>query len=124
MSSNDDRERARLQRLQEQQLRARDPGPRVKVDWKNVKPKKQEPLLASIWHAIPGRGRGLLFGFFMGIFFSIVINYAVSAVLAERAIEQLNPAIAGAICGGAAFVASMALGAYLGKITEDEDTGI
>lgn len=115
MSTNDDRERQRLRQLQERQLRDRDPGPRVKVDWKNVKPKKQEPLLKALWKTIPGRGKGLLFGFIFGTVFSIVITNNISA---------LWPGPYGWICGAAFFLTALALGTYVGKVTEDDDTGI
>lgn len=115
MSNSENRERRRLQQLQEQQLRARDPGPRVKVDWKNVKPKKQEPFLQALWNTIPGRGRGLLFGFILGTVFSIVITNNISAMW---------PGPFGWICGAAFFITALALGTYVGKVTEDADTGI
>ena len=115
MSNRQEHERERLRRLQENQLRARDPGPRVKVDWKNVKPKKQEPLLQAIWKTIPGRGKGLLFGFLFGLVASIVITNAISGMW---------PGPWGAICGAAFFLTALAVGTYVGKVTEDSDTGI
>ncbi|GAB4574326.1 MAG: hypothetical protein Kow0077_20310 [Anaerolineae bacterium] len=124
MSNASDQERERLQRLRDRQLQARDPGAPVKVKWKGGQPTRQEPLLTAIWRTLPGRGKGLLFGFLFGVVFSIVVTNAITAVVAGWELEGVPPTLIGALCGGAFFVVSMAVGMIIGKATEDEDTGI
>jgi hypothetical protein len=115
MSSQHNRERERLQRLQAAQLRARAPASRVKSGRKIVSSRSQEAPLRSIWRSIPGRGKGLLYGLAFGIVFSIVITGAIGGIA---------PAPFGAICGGVFFLVALAVGTFLGKFIEDKDTGI
>lgn len=78
MSNQDERER--LARLRERQLRQRDPGPGVKVNWKETTPKKRKPLMEELFGALPRHVKGGLIGLVIGIVLMIVVQFLVANV--------------------------------------------
>lgn len=99
-----DRERERLQRLRERQLQDRAPGPTVKVRWKKTQP-RHEPWLTLFWTALPGRARGALIGFLLGMAGSVVLGIVA-------------PEPWGMICGALVFLTAILVGMIVGKATD------
>ena len=87
--NDEERERQRLQRLRDQQIRTRDPGPsKIRhYDWSNQRPRPRRSLRRELLDAVPTRFRGLVFGLLFGIGVAILIavvapNQDVLGVLA------------------------------------------
>lgn len=104
MSSND-QERERLRKLRERQLRERDPGPRVKVEWKGDSAIKKEPLLQLIWSGLPYGARGGLIGLLIGTIALIAMSMAL-------------PQPWGSGCGALVLVGVIPMGIILGRATD------
>lgn len=100
-----DRERERLVRLREQQLRARDPGSGVKVKWKGESAIKKEPLMKEIFGVLPGKVQGAI----VGGLFGIVVSIGAGLVI---------PDPFGWVCGSVAFVVAIGVGAVVGNATD------
>ena len=102
---SNDRERERLARLREQQLRARDPGSSVKVKWKGESAIKKEPLLKEFFGVLPGKAQGAI----VGGLFGIVVSVAAGLLI---------PDPFGWVCGSMAFVAGIGMGFVVGNATD------
>jgi hypothetical protein len=100
-----DRERDRLARLREQQLRARDPGSSVKVKWKGESAVKREPLMKEVFGVLPGKVQGAIVGGLFGIVISIVAGLVI-------------PDPFGWVCGSVAFLVAIGMGAVVGNATD------
>lgn len=91
--NNEERERERLRRLQENQIKARDPGPsKIRhYDWsKHRKPVlKSEPLLVETWHMLPSRGRGAVIGLLIGLLLGVLLRLLLPPQVALLAIVPL-----------------------------------
>jgi hypothetical protein len=88
---SDHQERERIQRLRDQQIKARDPGPRIKVEWKGESDrKKQEPALKMIFGVLPAKAKGGLIGMAIGLVVSLVMGV-------------LMPEPWGSVCGAIVF---------------------
>ncbi len=106
--NNEERERERFRRIQESQIKARDPGPSkiTHYDWSKHKRKtpKSEPFLVETYHMLPGRWRSALIGVLLGLILGIILRLVLPASLA---LLSLLPLI---ICGIVGWV--------LGKVIE------
>ncbi len=106
--SNEERERERIRRIQDSQIKSRDPGSSkiLHYDWsKHKKPTpKSEPLLVETYHMLPGRWRSALVGVLIGLVLGILLRLLLPAPLALLAIVPLL------ICGVVGWV--------LGKLIE------
>lgn len=73
--NDEERERQRLQRLRDSQVRSRDPGPsKIRhYDWSNQRQRPRENPLHMIFGVIPTRVRGLAFGLLFGIVLALLI---------------------------------------------------
>ena len=101
-----DRERERLVRLREQQLRARDPGSSVKVKWKDESAfKKNGSLWKEIFGVLPGKVQGAIVGGLFGIGVSVAAGLLI-------------PDPFGWICGSMAFLAGIGMGFVVGNATD------
>ena len=78
----EERERQRLQRLRDQQIRARDPGPSKipHYDWVHQRARPRRSLRREILDAVPTRFRGLVFGLLFGIGIAILIGLFAPAL--------------------------------------------
>ncbi len=88
--NNEERERERIRRIQERQIRARDPGPSkiTHYDWsKHRKPvPKSEPFLVETYYLLPRRLRGALIGVLIGLVLGIVLRLVLPPGAAPLAI--------------------------------------
>jgi hypothetical protein len=101
-----DRERERLVRLREKQLRDRDPGASVKVKWKDESAfKKNESLWKEIFGVLPGKVQGAIVGGLFGIVISIVAGLVI-------------PDPFGWVCGSVAFLVAIGMGMVVGNATD------
>jgi hypothetical protein len=106
MSRNQDSERERLQRIRDRQIRDRDPGPRVKVEWKGDAAKtKQEPVFKLIWGALPRKAKGTVVGLFLGM-------------LGSLAMGMLMPYPWNMVCGAIFFLVAIGVGTIVGASTD------
>ena len=94
----------RIQRLRAARLKDRDPGAKIKVQWKGQSARKQEPLLKEIWSVFPGRVQGAL----VGIAFYFVAQMAL-------------PDEWKSLCGLTVILLAVVLGMIIGKVM-DKDT--
>ena len=78
----EERERQRLQRLHDQQIRSRDPGPSKiqHYDWTNPRPRKRRNPLRELVDLIPTRMRGLVFGLLFGIGVAVLVAVLAPAL--------------------------------------------
>ena len=78
----EERERQRLQRLHDQQIRTRDPGPsKIRhYDWSHQRPRPRRSLRKELVDAVPTRFRGLVFGLLFGIGIAIVVGVAAPSL--------------------------------------------
>ncbi len=91
--SNEERERERIRRIRDSQIKTRDPGPSkiTHYDWskhKTYKP-KTEPFLVETYHLLPGRWRSALFGVGIGLILGILLRLLLPAQLALLALVPL-----------------------------------
>jgi len=100
-----DRERERLARLREKQLRDRDPGSSVKVKWKGESAIKKEPLMKEVFGVLPGKVQGAIVGGVFGIVVSIVAGLVI-------------PDPFGLVCGSVAFLVAIGVGMVVGNSTD------
>ncbi len=98
-------ERERLARLRDKQLKDRDPGPTVKVNWKGKSARKQDPLLKEFFSVLPPRAKGAVIGFGMGA----VLSIASGLIL---------PTDWGVICGTFALIACPVIGTLIAGGTD------
>lgn len=87
-STKPNKEQDRLQKLREEQLRARDPGvSKIKgYDWSNhakrtkvIQKSRQKPLLLELYDVLPGRWKGALNGFLFGVVIAIILVLVLPA---------------------------------------------
>ena len=104
MSSND-QERDRLRKLQERQLRDRDPGPRAKVEWKGDAARRHTPWHKLILIALPPAVKGAL----------VAIVFGTIAVIL---MALLMPDPWGSVCGLIVFIGVIPIGIIVGRATD------
>ncbi len=104
------KEQDRLQRLREDQIRARDPGAsKIRhYDWskhsqrsKEIKKKTQKPLVVDLYQSLPGRWKGTLNGLVVALFPTLVLYFFLEGdwrILA--AVPLLFGGIIGFVIGG------------------------
>lgn len=105
MPSGTNKEQERLQRIREEQLRARDPGSsKIRgYDWsshskraKAVQKSRQKPLLVELYDVLPGRWKGALNGLIFGIAVAVILGIVLPT---EWDILVLVPLLFAAIIG-------------------------
>jgi hypothetical protein len=98
----EERERQRLQRLRDAQIRSRDPGPSKiqHYDWSRQKAApKPRPLLAELLDLLPTRIRGFLIGLFLGLVIVIIVGYLAPGAEVVGLIGLLLTTIVGYVLG-------------------------
>lgn len=97
-----DKERERIQRIRDQQIKARDPGQKVNVQWKDESAKKQGSLVKEIFGVFPGKVKGAVVGLVIGIIFYFIIQLVL-------------PVEWKALCGLLVILVCLILGMILGN---------
>lgn len=98
-------ERERLERLRAKQLKDREPGPTVKVEWKGKSAQKQEPFLKEFFSVLPPRAKGAIYGFAIGA----VLSFASSLLM---------PSDWAVICGTVALLVTTVMGVLIAGGTD------
>jgi hypothetical protein len=77
--SDEQKEKARLKRLRDDQIKSRDPGvSKIRhFDWgttgrKSIT-KKPKPFLAELWEILPGRWKGAIYGSIFGLVLGLIL---------------------------------------------------
>lgn len=104
----EERERQRLQRLRESQIRSRDPGPsKIRhYDWSHQRQRPRRSLRRELVDAVPTRMRGLAFGLLFGIVVALLVGVAAPGLH---------------VLGVAAIPVSMVVGWILGMVVQSQE---
>lgn len=99
--NDEERERQRVARLRQSQIRSRDPGPsKIRhYDWSKQKPKQRKPLLNEIFGVFPTRIRGLAFGLLVGIILAIIVQIVAPDWVILGVLLMLVATVVGYILG-------------------------